>query len=147
MKTNGCQPHDSQEHFKPWSKNLHAFVRCWAFLSDFFSYLLQNLMWEHWECIYFSPIGRFQCDDEYQACNQEGEAPPPLEKCVEHRSNLLDIVQKIWTPIRKLFATPGVPHLVTDLVNAVIVWGFSLFCSSFSADCFSQLTPLLCSLL
>ena len=33
----------------------------------------------------------------------------PLEKCVEQRSKTLDIVSKIWAPLRKLFATPGVP--------------------------------------
>jgi len=34
---------------------------------------------------------------------------PPLEKCVEHRSKLLNIVYKNWAPPRKLFAVPGVP--------------------------------------
>ena len=34
---------------------------------------------------------------------------PPLEKCVGHRLKLLDIVQKIWAPLGKLFAPPGVP--------------------------------------
>jgi len=45
-----------------------------------------------------------------------GEAKPPmenfsplLEKCVRHRLKVLDIVQKIWAPLRKLFAPPGVP--------------------------------------
>ena len=33
----------------------------------------------------------------------------PLEKCVGHNSKILDIVQKIWVPLRKLFAPPGVP--------------------------------------
>jgi len=34
---------------------------------------------------------------------------PPLETCVGHSLKLLDIVQKIWDPVRKLFAPPGVP--------------------------------------
>jgi len=43
-----------------------------------------------------------------------GEAPlenfsPLLEKCVGRSLKLLDIVQKIWAPLRKLFARPGVP--------------------------------------
>jgi len=29
---------------------------------------------------------------------------PPLEKCVGHSLKLLDIVSKIWVPLRKLFA-------------------------------------------
>ena len=48
-----------------------------------------------------------------QARNQGSEAPPrkcfaPLEKCVGHSFKILDIVQKIWAPLRKLFAPPGV---------------------------------------
>jgi len=34
---------------------------------------------------------------------------PSLEKCVVHGLKLLDIVQKIWALLRKLFAPPGVP--------------------------------------
>jgi len=33
----------------------------------------------------------------------------PLEKCVGYSLKLLDTVQKIWTPLSKLFAPPGVP--------------------------------------
>ena len=52
-----------------------------------------------------------------QARNQEerwGRNPPekfspPLEKCVGRSLKLLDTVQKIWAPLRKLFATSGVP--------------------------------------
>jgi len=45
---------------------------------------------------------------------KEGEGPleifsPPLEKCVGYSLKLLDIVQKIWAPLRQLFAPPGVP--------------------------------------
>ena len=34
---------------------------------------------------------------------------PPLEKCVGYSLKISDIVQKIWAPLRKLFAPPGVP--------------------------------------
>jgi len=34
---------------------------------------------------------------------------PPLEKCVGHRLKLLDIIQNIWAPLRKLFAPLSVP--------------------------------------
>jgi len=49
----------------------------------------------------------------WQARKQRGEAPletfsPPLEKCVGHSLKLLDIVQKLWAPRRKLFAPPNV---------------------------------------
>jgi len=48
-----------------------------------------------------------------QAGRRGGETPPrnffaPLEKCVEYSLKILDIVQKIWAPLRKLFAPPGV---------------------------------------
>ena len=32
-----------------------------------------------------------------------------LKKSVGHGLKVLDIVQKIWAPLRKLFAPPGVP--------------------------------------
>jgi len=32
-----------------------------------------------------------------------------LEKCVGHSLKILDIVKKIWAPLGKLFAPPGVP--------------------------------------
>jgi len=57
-------------------------------------------------------------DDEHQSRNQGrrrgGEAPLekfslPLEKCVGHRLKLLDIVKKIWAPLRKVFAPPSDP--------------------------------------
>jgi len=34
---------------------------------------------------------------------------PPLEKCVGYSLKILDIVQKMWAPSRKLFAPPGSP--------------------------------------
>jgi len=34
---------------------------------------------------------------------------PPLEKCSGHRLKLLDIVQKVWAPFRKLFVPPDDP--------------------------------------
>jgi len=33
----------------------------------------------------------------------------PLEKCVGYSLNILDIVQKIWAPLRNFFSPPGVP--------------------------------------
>ena len=49
-----------------------------------------------------------------QGLRRKGEAPlekflPHLEKCVGHNLKILDIVPKIWAPLRKLFAPPGVP--------------------------------------
>jgi len=37
-----------------------------------------------------------------------------LEKCIGHPLSLLDIAQKIWAPLTKFFAPPGVPNFVTD---------------------------------
>jgi len=44
---------------------------------------------------------------------RRGWSPPakffaPLEKCVVHSWKLLDIFEKTWAPVRKLFANPGV---------------------------------------
>jgi len=55
----------------------------------------------------------YALDGANQARNQ-GEKPlqnfsPPLEICVGNSLKLLDIIYKIWAPLRKLFATPGVP--------------------------------------
>jgi len=50
----------------------------------------------------------------YQARNQGGgEYPPrkifsPMGKCVGYSLIILDIIQKISAPLRKLFAPPGV---------------------------------------
>jgi len=49
-----------------------------------------------------------------QVGRRGGEDPlenfsPPLEKFVGYIFKLLDIVQKIWAPLRKLFAPTGVP--------------------------------------
>jgi len=54
------------------------------------------------------------CSIWFRPVTRGGEAlprkfSPPLEKCVGHRLKLLDIVQKILAPLRKLFAPPGVP--------------------------------------
>jgi len=37
-----------------------------------------------------------------------------MEKCVGRCLNIFDIVQKIWAPLEKLFAPPGVLKLITD---------------------------------
>jgi len=52
-----------------------------------------------------------------QARNHEGEAP--LEKCVEHSLKILDIVQKIWAPLGKLFSPPGVPRKLRACVKQI----------------------------
>jgi len=49
-----------------------------------------------------------------QGARRGDEAPlerfsPPLEKCAGYSLKLLDTVQKICAPVRKLFAPPGVP--------------------------------------
>jgi len=49
-----------------------------------------------------------------QSRNQGCEALPrkffaPLENCVGHNLKILDIVQRFWAPLGKLFAPPGVP--------------------------------------
>jgi len=51
---------------------------------------------------------------------QRGEAPlesfsPPLEKFVGYILKLLDIVEKIWAPLGKLFGLSWCPKLVTGL--------------------------------
>jgi len=69
-------------------------------------------------------------DDEHQSRNQGrrrgGEAPLekfslPLEKCVGHRLKLLDIVKKIWAPLRKVFAPPSDPSWLRAW------WAFSFY--------------------
>jgi len=53
----------------------------------------------------------------------------PLEKCIGHILNLLDIVQTIFSPLRKLFATSGVPSwLRAWLLTACILCWFPCFC-------------------
>jgi len=49
-----------------------------------------------------------------QARNQGERSPPrkifaPPGKCVGHSLKILDIVEKIWAPLGKLFPSPGVP--------------------------------------
>jgi len=39
---------------------------------------------------------------------------PSMEKCVGRCLNIFDIVQKIWAPLEKLFAPPGVLKLIKD---------------------------------
>ena len=53
------------------------------------------------------------CVWDQQAHNQGGEAPlenfsPPLEKCFGRSLKILDIVKKMWAPVGKLFAPPGI---------------------------------------
>jgi len=44
-------------------------------------------------------------------------SPPLLEKCVGYSLKLLDIVHKIWAPLRKLFTPPGVPSWLRACLN------------------------------
>jgi len=49
-----------------------------------------------------------------QTRNQGCKAPSrkffvSLEKCLGHSLKLLDTAQKMWAPLKKLFAPPGVP--------------------------------------
>jgi len=74
---------------------------------------------------------RPRCSD-HQARNQwgaqGGEVPlekfsPLLEKCVGHSLKLLDAVQKIWAPLRKLFVASDIPSkLVTGLPTTLPTW-------------------------
>jgi len=56
---------------------------------------------------------KMNCVWDQQAHNQGGEAPlenfsPPLEKCFGRSLKILDIVKKMWAPVGKLFAPPGI---------------------------------------
>jgi len=46
---------------------------------------------------------------------------PPLEKCVGHSLKLLETAKKIRAPLRKLFAPPWCPKLVTGLLTSCYV--------------------------
>jgi len=50
-----------------------------------------------------------------------GNFSPPLEKCVGHNLKILDIFQKVWAPLGKLFAPPGVPSWLRAWLLAVPV--------------------------
>ena len=62
---------------------------------------------------------------------------PPLEKCVGHRLKPLDIVQKIWAPLRKLFAPPGVPSSLRACLS-VICWGLLVHDFGMLVFCFED---------
>jgi len=75
------------------------------------------ILCSHFSYDWFKVLILRRTDANMQARNQGcegGQRPPrsffaPLEKCVGHSSKTLDIVQKIWVPLGKLFAPPGVP--------------------------------------
>jgi len=46
----------------------------------------------------------------------------PHGKCVGHNLKILDIVQKIWAPLRKLFAPPGVPSWLRACCRSKKTW-------------------------
>jgi len=51
----------------------------------------------------------------------------PLEKCFGHHLKILDIVQKIWSPLGKLFAPPGVPSWLRawNHIKSISTWSSS----------------------
>jgi len=57
-------------------------------------------------CLRFSPTTLLLSGETRSSLTQ---LFAPLEKCVGHSLKLLDIVQKIWAPLGKLFVPPGVP--------------------------------------
>jgi len=61
---------------------------------------------------------------------------PHLEKYVGLSLKLLDIASKVWVPLRKLFATPGVPKLVTRLVISIVAWCNSVKLCALAAQAF-----------
>jgi len=70
-----------------------------------------------------------------QARNQGGargaKAPlekfsTPLEKFIGHRLKLLDIVQKIWAPLRKVFVPPSDPSWLRACECVILVTIISL---------------------
>jgi len=74
--------------------------------NSFETFHLWPFLWDH---VYLRPYSF-----ETRLVTRGGEAPlekflPHLEKCVGHNLKILDIVPKIWAPLRKLFAPPGVP--------------------------------------
>jgi len=95
-----------------------------------------------------------------QVRNQGGEAPlenfsPPVEKCVGYNLKILDIVQKIWAPLRKFLAPPGVPSWLRAWLRALdaykkllCIQGFTNFKSAhFVSNCHtvnSSLSSHLC---
>jgi len=48
---------------------------------------------------------------------RRGAKPP--RKCIGHRLKLLDILQKFWAPLRKLFAPPGDPSWYTKTIENI----------------------------
>jgi len=68
------------------------------------------------ECLHFFPtVGSLYNDEQARNQGCAGGKPlprkifAPLEKCVGHCLELLDIVQNFWDPPRKLFTRPVVP--------------------------------------
>ena len=68
-------------------------------------------------CSIIRGVGNFffqEDQTEPQASNQRGRSSPrkcfaPLEKCTGYNLRILSVVQKIWAPLGKFFAPPGVP--------------------------------------
>jgi len=44
-----------------------------------------------------------------------------MEKSVGHSLKLLDALQKIWAPLRKLFTPPGVPSWLRTWVVSILL--------------------------
>jgi len=69
---------------------------------------------------------------------------PPQEKFVGYILKLLDIVQKIWAPLRKLFAPPGVPGWLRAWVTVIslfLLYDNVLLMSVYGPNCSSMFGP------
>jgi len=66
---------------------------------------------------------------------------PNLEKCFGHSSNLLDIVQKIWAPLKKLFAPLGIPSWLRGCQHVTVSLHYLSRCLRSAVSCNKRLLP------
>ena len=109
------------KYFFPWSTLAYERpqVRIWGRQICFLLWVLSNLV---------TPLLRTVARKSSYLLSS------PLEKCVGHGLKLLDTVQKIWAPLRKLFAPPGFTFVLGGLdiriwqkFHYFIVFHFSIF--------------------